>query len=755
MIKSKKNANFDLNEYFKKVSERERRRGFFARISAYNDAVRDFLPYYYDKARESGVIIDGALANPTQANINYYNEIMGSSFRPDKGFIESALSKWLPRISFKARTNLAGSIVRILTQLKLEGKNENVIKNAYIKLMCWLYYKFERIIPNLGQDDPPKILAEGGISYYELLLLNMLNAAGADVLIVMTGGEADYLEADPSGAMSEYIPIEGGAFPEDFSSIKAAREKEEEKVKLERYGGKAPRKSAVNAYLKGDDIFAEIKTSPSERSSSDEFFFNTFVKINGAEDKITYESDLMALEQYYKGEGRGIVIIEGQIPPPTNSEIAEIKRGNYKDSEQAIKALQGEIKAQGELKGILDEAFSYALASILGEPGVTTARVTSCGVCVLCWLKRYFNDLYSNWSNNISGFFFFGNKLTPKEIAFLTFLSRTPVDVLIISPKPEEIPGLNDPKMFTVNNPYSMNIERFPAADRGAKLGTAAYHAERDLDTLMYQNSGFYRDKQFSYADAAVLNTTYDEIPIMWDEELKYRPNFAENGDSVTIPVIFAKASGVKDGDTTKYWEDIEKLITPDTIVRKKAPNTPEGAPNPLKSAAVDFIKNGKLLKNRITSHKDYKYGFLRGSMQEYLLDTLQELIDRRPVAGMFENGTEYTVIATALNLDMDVLRLINKFDFTKKNPKLIYIIADEGQLSLEDTIEAAFLSAVGFDVMFFVPTGYSSVEKYFKSGAPQEHQLGEYIYDLRPPQLKAKPQQKKGSSLFGFFKRK
>lgn len=751
---AKKNKDFDLNEYLKKVSERERRRGFFARISAYNDDVRDFLPYYYEKARTYGVIIQGALKNPTQDNINYYNEIMGPAFRQDKGFIESSLNKWLPRLSMKARTNLAGALVRVLTQLKLEGKNENIIKNIYIKLMCWLYYKFDRILVNLGKDDPPKILAEGTVTYHELLLLSVLNSAGCDVLIVMNGGEAAYLEADPTGELSEYIDIQGGAFPGDYSTAELTQKKAEQKQKIALYGGKEPRAGATNTYLKGEDIFAEIKTSPEQRSSSNEFFFNTFVKINGVEDKAAYESELMRLEQYYKGEGRGYVIIEGRIAPPTNQEIAAVARGNYSSINQAADALKKEIKQKGELKGILDNAFSYAMETIANDPGMNTARATTYGVCVICWLNRYFKELYSNWKQSISGFFYLGDKIPPKDGAFLKFLSRTPVDVIILSPNLEAEDGFEDPGLFTVHQPYSMVLEKFPAPERGVRVGTTAYHAERDLDTLLYQNGGFYRDKQFAAADTAVLNTAYEEIPVLWDEELKYRPNFAENGDSVTIPVIFAKVSGVKDGDISKYWDGIENLITPDTIVIKKAPNIPNNAPNPLKSAAVDFIKNGRLQKSKIKAHKDYKYGFLRASMQEHLLDTLQDFIDRKPISGMFENGTEYTAVASALNLDMEILRLINKFDFTKKNPKLIYIITDEGQLSLEDTIQSAFLSAVGFDVLYFVPTGYNSVEKYFKSGAPQEHQNGEYFYDLTTPALKDKAV-KKAKQKFSLFRKK
>ena len=31
--------------------------------------------------------------------------------------------------------------------------SENMLKNAYIKFMCWLYYKFERIVNQLGENN--------------------------------------------------------------------------------------------------------------------------------------------------------------------------------------------------------------------------------------------------------------------------------------------------------------------------------------------------------------------------------------------------------------------------------------------------------------------------------------------------------------------------------------------------------------------------------------------------------------------------
>ena len=168
----------------------------------------------------------------------------------------------------------------------------------------------------------------------------------------------------------------------------------------------------------------------------------------------------------------------------------------------------------------------------------------------------------------------------------------------------------------------------------------------------------------------------------------------------------------------------------------QKVPNLTSSDSNPMKPYAVEFLKNGRLQKQKIMQHKVYQYGFLRESAQEYLLDKLQQLIQQKIISGTMENGTEYTIISIALNIDKKILRLIQGFDFTKKNPKLIYIITGETVLSLEDTIFATYLSQIGFDVLFFVPTGYQSVEKFFNGNYLEEHQIGTYLYDLQIPDL-------------------
>ena len=222
----------------------------------------------------------------------------------------------------------------------------------------------------------------------------------------------------------------------------------------------------------------------------------------------------------------------------------------------------------------------------------------------------------------------------------------------------------------------------------------------------------------------------------MWDEELKYRPGFSTVDGTVNIPVIFSKVSGVKDGDINKYWQSIAELITEDTLVVNAAPFIQSSEANPMKQYAVEFYRNGKLQKNRIKTHPKYEYGILREDIQEFILDKLELLINQKLIKGIGENGMEYTVIAQILNMPKNIVRLIQKFDFTKKNPKLMYIITGETPISLEDSILVAFLNLIGFDVIFFVPTGYRSVEQFFNGNIIEEHQIGEYKYDMQVPNL-------------------
>ena len=63
-------------------------------------------------------------------------------------------------------------------------------------------------------------------------------------------------------------------------------------------------------------------------------------------------------------------------------------------------------------------------------------------------------------------------------------------------------------------------------------------------------------------------------------------------------------------------------------------------------------------------------------------------------------------MLSVLMNLDKELLRLLQNFDFTKSIPKFLVVDVTEKMFTLEECILLAFLNLVGFDIAIFTPTG-------------------------------------------------
>lgn len=728
-----------LENYFSPIDGRPGKNVYFYRFTGISPKVSAFVRRYYEAARQNGVIIDGRIPNPDPKQLSYFSEMMGTDFQLDCGFLSAKLGKWLPRMSPAQRETVAAAIFKTLEDMLRQGKNENMLRNAYTKYMCWLYYKFERIVNRLGMQAPPKILYDGAVSNYELQILIVLSRAGADIVMLDRGGNS-YAALDPSEAYSRLYQEDGlTPFPPEFSLKRVQNEVAREMERRRLYGSPPSVEACTNAWIQKPEL-NQVLTAAQSRRSEDCFFCNCFLAQYGVEDKLSFSSDLFAFYKQLTGSKRRVCVVNRRIAPPTTEEVAAVQRTNYTNIEQLAGGLAKNIRCavNQELQRLMTKAFLDIVLEEGGRAGNSLSRLTNQAVYLLCWLKRYQNELFANWKQpEISVFILFGACATEHEARFLRMLSKLPVDVVLLQPNLNQGSCLKDPALLELRYENSLIMDAFPVEPSRLRVSTAAYQAERDLDTIMYQDSGLYRNQQYARAETVTLRTMYEEIHLLWNQELKYRPNFQVTDGTVSLPVLLEKICGVKDGNSGQYWLEIKKLVTSDTLVIPRIPwIDPHGA-NPMKSCAAQFLKNGRLLKNRIREHRDYPYGILRPEMQEYLLDKLQLLLDQKMIAGTFQNGTEYTIIAVILNLTRDILRLIQRFDFTKKNPKVILINTAEEILPLEDSILLAFLNLVGFDILFFVPTGYQCIERYFQHPFANEQQIGEYLYDLSPPDFR------------------
>ena len=743
-----------FDDFFSNLTARGDKNVYFYRVNDYAETVNNLIIKFYELAKKNGVVIEGGIPAPNQKNLSYYLEIMGNDFKPTITFMETGLKKWLPRVNDVQRHDIALSLLSTFQDMLRSGKNNSIIKNIYIKFLCLLYYKFEKVLSQLGNNDVPKIIYEGKITHHELLLLSILSKAGCDILLLQYHGDAAYLKIDPKSELSTPLLISGGQpFPADFSLKKLKANVQKTITNTRLYGTLPTVTICTNAWIERQRGLEIIKEPTLMRGKERKFAYNAFVRINGAEDKYIYSDQLYRMQQDLKNSKRHLVIVNNRIPNPTLEEINGIRRGNYANVEQLILNISQNIIYGNniELQKLMRKAFVDIILEESHKTKANINKLSSKAVYLLCWLKRYSRDLFSNWKlPEIGVFIYLGGCKNDNESMFLKILARIPVDVLILCPNLNKKCCLVDDLLYEENNDESVNLERYPEDAAVVRLGTVASHAEHEMMDMMSKDSnGIYRSQQFTMANAITLQTMFEEIPNIWDITVNFRQFFRIENNIVDIPVIFAKISGVK-GELDAYWNIIRELKTANTMLITKIPFIAPGTSNKLKGVSADFYKNGKLLKDKIKKHPDFPYAILREEMQNHILNKIEIIINNRLINGIGENGTEYSVIGWCLNLSKEIVRMIQSFDFTKKNPKLIFVNTKASIMSLEDSIIVSLLHLIGFDILFFVPTGYQCVEKYFTKKLMEEHQIGEYQYDLAVPDLTSPPIKKTSNKLFG-----
>lgn len=730
-------------------------KAYFLRIPGYNDKVESFALKAYSAAKKKGAVLQGRLQSPTESQVSYYIEILGSDFSLDKFFIGRSIARFLPELSNSSCSALTDAVFWALGDFKALGKTDPMLRNMFIQLMCWFYYKLRITLPHIGDNVPPMILYGGKVSRHELYFLKILHMCGCDVVLFQYDGQDSYNTLDPQGKFSQLVQLDKmQPFPQGYS-LKQLEQAQAAADKRSRLYGFAPNiKAATNVWLDGDHILTDIEKPPVTRGKDANTFYNAFCRMTGVPDKLTYQNELYKFYSNLKSGGRCFVIEENKLPVPEGRELNNIDRGPFRSTEEMISSMLKHIKMppDGELKKLITKSFIDVLFEESEKPDMKTPRLITMAVCTVYWINLYGPQLFNSWTMPmVSLFIYLGGCKTSHEAAFFRILSRLPCDVLILSPNLNSKCMLNDNTLYELQYSDTLNITEYPKDSSSLQIATAAYHAERQLDTELYQDTGIYRDYQYQEANSIILKTMYEEIDILWREEAKYRPSFDVVGNSVNVPVLFAKISGVRDSSPNKYWKTIQQLLTENTFLVTDVPLVSPQFPNPMKVHCASFIKGGKIRRSEVLNAPEYQYRHLRRETQEYIFDKIDLLLNSYIIKGTYQNGMEYLITATLLNLPAPIVKLIQGFDFTKLSPKFVYINTGETPISAEDSIIAAFLSLVGFDVLFFVPTGYQTVDIYFDKNIMAEHKIGEYMYDLRVPSFKMpKGAAKKGKSLFG-----
>jgi hypothetical protein len=608
--------------------------------------------------------------------------------------------------------------------------SETQFNNFKLKINLWCTDLFKDIINKLDKNTGKIVVViNNKVTRHEWIFINWLKEIGVNFLIISTKEQFmkdTEIDREETYGTSEHIP----------------------------YNGKVAASAAVPSGTNNSTF--HIVTSHINYKSLDDIESSLYDKnetvkviVSGTDNYIDTCNFYAKLNSKCQNSN-DFILADGGFQKPTYEQTLKFPRLNINRHDYILQTLKGFIKLNNkeyeeEISNIFDIEFNS------GENKELVGQILfNKLVYAICSLSQ----LYTYGKPHC--IFYYG-EATKNNLMMLSILSKIQgVSLVVACPDKTKCPDVSDISRLELDN--SIDIFPLPVVDkRDSSLfaSTMAAQAERRVNETLYSGDtlGMYKPGMFRTCDVINFQTTYDEIKLWWNKDVYLRPGFEARGDKAIIPTIFRVIKGVNES-SQKYLQDIQNLSYGKTILSKdvdflKNLSAPGINVNIRRGTDINgtmycdqnpFFENGKLNKQRIMKDKNYQYGFLDYNKQNLILDKLELIINGDKInRSYFENEQQFidTVLNIGLNLNPNLLQYIQWFEFYTYNPNLILTLLDTRTLNISDFIILSLLQSLGFDVLIFVPTCYSSIEQLAGQHFIYEsHIIGEANYNINVDSL-------------------
>lgn len=696
------------------------------------DDFTKFLIRLYSDTKKDGAFIEKTIPNPSNPEVSAISSVISISEDFSEQFVRNSIHAVSGSMidfskigSAHSESDIANIFCEVLSDIKNSGAAQNAVKNAFIKFICWCIRYSTFKITN--------ILYTGDISKYEVCWLYIMHRLGCCVNYVCMTGDSSYLAADPQ---SQYSVLHAGKITLpldiDFSqAIAVSLDVDTQTPVLKENFNEEIIKKYDKRILASGNCFDSGRIT---------VYFTAFI---GFDDEAAHKNFLYNLREDIISKSSKTLIFAENFKKPSYDEGAAFLSVNRSDMKSMIKALAQKIdipncpaRTQLARKNFI---------SIMNKQAASESniqRMFNLGVNMIIWLKSCTE--HTDFHSDIPVMMYYG-KITPHELIFLKFLCSTGFDVIYLSTDKSVLDMFrqeNDGIIQIFELPLSCGIYPYPEKPVRAKFATTAYTAERELDSLLYNDGNLFRNHQFATCRSVTLKTTYEEIGILWNQEAKYRTGFNSENNLVTVPNIFAKISGLRDDNEEEYWKDVSSKITSSSLIFKSLPFfVPDGA-----DSYDGFFNNTIIDIPKLINSPLNKYNYLNDNVQQFIFSKMQETIDCGFINLPYPD-IMHLVIKSGLGFNPETLRIIQNYDFTKEIPKVIIIDNTPQTFNVYECIYLVLLNLMGFDIIIYTPTGYKNLETYVSPQAYEEYTMPRFRDNLNIPLLR--PAKKFG----GFFR--
>lgn len=607
-------------------------------------------------------------------------------------------------------------VVSIMNQLFTELNNaminkksamfttETQLRNFKIKFLYWCANDFSSVVEKLDKQEDVVIVINNELSKHEKIFIRVLADCGATVLLISKDFDNE--------TINNNIGVYSTEVKSDVQTINFGTN---EKIEYTREERNTTQVACVNK----KELYKYESLDSVEQSLYND---NKIVKVivSGMNNYIDTCNFYAKLNKNCMNNPKWLLANNG-FPKPTYEQTSTIPRlANTKHDYVMHTVLQflrlGDNDTNTKVSEIIKNEFNK------GENKELSGQILyNKLVYIICSI----NTIYSTGKPDCIVFYGEANK---NDVLMLEILSMIDdVSVVVACSDKNKTVRINGLSLLDLD--ISNELFPIPFVDKRDGAATMAAQAERRVQQTLFSGDtlGMYKPGQFRTCTTINFSTTYDEIKLWWNKELYLRPGFEARGNLAVIPTIFRVIKGCI-GDSNTYLSEIQKYCCGKTLLCKYKSELDmlyEAGSHCNIHRGTDinctrfedqkpFFENGKLNKDRIKSGRNYSYNFLDINKQDMLLDKIEDiLVNDKINKKLFRSEQEFidTVLNIGLNLHMSILQNIQWFEFYTYNPNLVLILKDQNMPDVNNMILLALLQNLGFDILIFVPTSYSSIE--------------------------------------------
>lgn len=463
-----------------------------------------------------------------------------------------------------------------------------------------------------------------------------------------------------------------------------------------------------------------------ERSDSNYYFEPCFYRVIGVEDSHNYNNILKTLNDRIEEYKDITLLFENSIPMLGEMELIQYIYNELNTMDITNMQAQDIVLFDDEnINRIFLESLDYIIPLSIKNENFFNENIRNNFITkLIVWTYSFVKNI--NFNSDFNPKCIYYGQISRHEIYFLIMLHLMDFDVVYINPLKEEFfEEIDTDKLSELK--MSMNIEPLETfKDRAAKgntidnVETITKQIERDINETLFADTGIYKPWQYrsGYTKRILLDTILEDIYIYWNEPAKLRTGFRVENNVVSVPCFFYKIDGQFINDFE--FQRLVKFCT-------ESKNTlffNDGRISSMNEESDDMyslmfcqLSDGTFDIEEVKKTSIYRFGKYSNEVQNLILNKFNEIIVKKDIFNInLDKEKILRFFALVLSMDEQIIRIIDKFDFTGNVPKLVVYLNNEDEICELMTMLLGYLNNIGIDIVIFNPSGLFNINNIIKN---------------------------------------